>query len=92
MDSPAWYTTPADLKDTVQHVHTGFAFEGKTYDEKVYNMVESFKEALHFFHNEKTAWKQIQLNARKMRFTWKKSVDEYYKLLYSFNTPELKIA
>ncbi|MGB7785792.1 MAG: glycogen/starch synthase [Salinimicrobium sp.] len=80
------------LKDTVQHVHTGFAFDGKTYDEKVYNMVESFTEALHFFHNEKTAWKQIQLNARKMRFTWKKSVDEYYKLLYSFNTPELKIA
>ncbi len=80
------------LKDTVQHVHTGFAFDGKTYDEKVYNMVESFKEALHFFQNEKSTWKQIQVNARKMRFTWKKSVDEYYKLLYTYNTPELKIA
>ena len=77
------------LKDTVQHVHTGFSFEGKTYDEKVYNMVEGFKEALHFFQNEKPAWKQIQENARKMRFTWKKSVDEYYKLLYGFNRLEV---
>lgn len=80
------------LKDTVQHVHTGFTFEGKTYDEKVYNMVESFKEALHFFQNDKNTWKQIQLNARKMRFTWKKSVDEYYRLLYMSNNLEIKVA
>ncbi|MHA6281048.1 glycogen synthase [Salinimicrobium sp. CAU 1759] len=80
------------LKDTVQHVHTGFAFDGKTYDEKVYNMVESFKEALYLFQHEKTTWKQIQVNARRMRFTWKKSVDEYYKLLYAFNPAEVRVA
>ena len=80
------------LKDTVQHVHTGFSFDGKSYDEKVYNMVESFKEALYLFHNEKTTWKQIQLNARKMRFTWKKSVDDYYKLLYTFNPADVRVA
>ena len=80
------------LKDTVQHVHTGFAFDGKTYDEKVYNMVESFKEALYFFENDKTVWKQIGLNARRMRFTWKKSVDEYYKLLYTFNPADVRVA
>lgn len=80
------------LKDTVQHVHTGFAFDGKTYDEKVYNMVESFKEALYLFQHEKNTWKQIQLNARRMRFTWKKSVDEYYKLLYTFNPAEVRVA
>lgn len=80
------------LKDTVQHVHTGFTFDGKDYDEKVYNMVEGFKEALYLFEHEKTTWKQIQLNAKKMRFTWKKSVDEYYKLLYAFGGVECKIA
>ena len=80
------------LKDTVQHVHTGFTFKGKDYDEKVYNMVEGFKEALYLFENEKSTWKQIQLNARKMRFTWKKSVDEYYKLLYTGNAMEVGIA
>lgn len=80
------------LKDTVQHVHTGFSFDGKTYDEKVYNMVESFSEALYLFHHEKTTWKQIQLNARRMRFTWKKSVDDYYKLLYSFKSVEVSVA
>ena len=80
------------LKDTVQHVHTGFAFDGKTYDEKVYNMVKSFKEALYLFENEKNTWKQIRENAKKMRFTWKKSVDEYYELLYAFNGLETRIA
>lgn len=80
------------LKDTVQHVQNGFAFHGKTYDEKVYNMVAGFKEALYLFQNEKGTWKQIQENARKMRFTWKKSVDEYYKLLYAFNPLEGKLA
>lgn len=72
------------LKDTVQHVETGFAFDGKTYDEKVNNMVAGFEEALHIFQNDKKAWKQIRKNAKKMRFTWKKSVDDYYKLLYSY--------
>lgn len=80
------------LKDTVLHVHTGFTFDGKTYDEKVYNMVAGFKEALHFFENDKNTWKQIQLNARKMRFTWKKSVDEYYKLLYASSSADVKFA
>lgn len=80
------------LKDTVQHVQNGFAFDGKTYDEKVYNMVAGFNEALDCFRNEKSVWKQIQGNAKKMRFTWKKSVDEYYKLLYTFNPVEIKIA
>ncbi len=72
------------LKDTVQHVETGFSFDGKTYDEKIKNMVASFQEAIYFFQNDKIKWKQIRDNAKKMRFTWKKSVDEYYKLLYSF--------
>lgn len=72
------------LKDTVQHVHTGFVFDGNTYDTKVKNMVTVFEEALDIFQNDKKTWRQIQKNARKMRFTWKKSVDDYYKLLYSY--------
>ncbi len=74
------------LKDTVRHVHTGFIFDGKTYEEKVQNMVASFEEALDIYQNEKETWKKIRKNARKMRFTWKKSVEEYYKLLYKWTS------
>jgi starch synthase len=45
-------------------------------------MVAGFEEALEIYQNEKETWKKIRKNAKKMRFTWKKSVDEYYKLLY----------
>lgn len=70
------------LKDTVEHMKTGFAFDGATYDEKIKNMLSSFDIALEVYANDKKKWKEIQENAKKMRFTWKKSVDEYYKVLY----------
>ncbi len=70
------------LKDTVEHMKTGFSFDGDTYDEKIKNMVGSFDTILDIYNNDKAAWKRIQENAKKMRFTWKKSVDEYYRSLY----------
>ncbi|HET8854534.1 MAG TPA: glycogen/starch synthase [Salinimicrobium sp.] len=80
------------LKDTVEHAQNGFAFDGRTYEEKVQNMVKGFEEALDIFQNHKTTWRDICRNARKMRFTWKKSVDDYYKLLYSYKQRTIKIA
>jgi len=71
------------LKDTVVHMETGFSFDGDTYDEKISNMLLCFDEALDVYQNKPEQWKSIQENARKMRFTWKKSVDEYYEKLYS---------
>ena len=59
--------------------------DGKTYDEKIKNMVSVFDDVLEIFINDKSAWNKIELNAKKMRFTWKKSLDEYYRYLYSFN-------
>ncbi len=73
------------LKDTVQHMKTGFSFDGKTYDEKIKNMVASFSEVLEVFGKDRPTWKKIQANAKKMRFTWEKSIDEYYKYLYVLN-------
>ncbi len=70
------------LKDTVKHLKTGFSFDGKTYDEKIANMLSTFDLALDIFQNDKPQWKKISANAKKMRFTWEKSVDEYYKKLY----------
>jgi starch synthase len=61
---------------------TGFAFEGKTYDQQIRNMVKVFDEALNVWENDKPTWKRIKANAKKMRFTWEDSVDAYYKDLY----------
>jgi len=70
------------LKDTVEHMKTGFAFGGKTYDEQIKNMVKSFDEALTIWEEDKPKWKKIRTAAKKARFTWDKSLDEYYKSLY----------
>ena len=70
------------LKDTVEHLKTGFAFDGDTYDKKIKNMIKVFDEALTIWETDQPQWKRIQKNAKKMRFTWEKSLDEYYKVLY----------
>ncbi|MEM8508253.1 MAG: glycogen/starch synthase [Bacteroidota bacterium] len=70
------------LIDTVTHLKTGFAFDGATYDEKITNMLKAFDEAIDVFQNDQPKWKKIQTAAKRKRFTWKKSVDKYYELLY----------
>jgi starch synthase len=73
------------LKDTITHLKTGFCFDGDSYDEKIENMLLGFDLALDMFANDQPAWKKMQSNAKKVRFTWKKSVDAYYSSLYSIN-------
>ncbi|MEX0291593.1 MAG: glycogen synthase [Flavobacteriaceae bacterium] len=73
------------LKDTVEHMKTGFSFDGDDYEEKIENMVASFDTALDVFVNQKDLWKKMQRNAKKNRFTWEKSVAEYYRSLYAIN-------
>jgi len=70
------------LADTVEHMVTGFSFDGDTYDDKIETMLSCFDQSLDVFLNDKPKWKQIQSKAKKMRFTWKKSVDAYYESLY----------
>ncbi len=71
------------LKDTVQHLKTGFTFDGHTTEEKINNMVDAFDIVLDIFTNDKPQWKKIKTNAKKERFTWEKSVSDYYNLLYA---------
>jgi len=73
------------LKDTIVNLKSGFSFKGATYDEKINNMEEALDLALHMFNTDKIAWKKIKSTAKKVKFTWKKSVDEYYMHLYSIN-------
>ena len=71
------------LKDTIEHMRTGFLFGGDTYAEKLQNLQEVLNQALDLYFNEPETWQQIRENAARMRFTWKKSVDEYYEKLYT---------
>lgn len=80
--NPCFVHHTGGLKDTVEHLKTGFSFDGKTYDEKIKNMITVFKALLEIFVKDQESWKKIQANAKKMRFTWEKSVDAYYKYLY----------
>ncbi len=70
------------LKDTVKHMKNGFSFDGKTFEEKIKNMLSTLDAALELYQNDQPAWKKIETNAKRVRFTWKKSVDKYYAELY----------
>lgn len=71
------------LIDTVEHMKTGFTFDGTTYKEKVENMASVFDMALEIYFKDPLTWKEIQTKAKRKRFTWEKSVAQYYKLLYA---------
>lgn len=73
------------LKDTVEHLKTGFSFNGKTIDEKNANFLSVFSQALKIFFEDKSQWDTICLNAKSQKFTWQSSVKEYYKKLYKIN-------
>jgi len=65
-----------------------FAFDqdedaaGNTIEEKGNHFIEVFQEALNLYFEEPSTWKSLQKAAKKERFTWKKSIDDYYKYLY----------
>lgn len=71
------------LIDTVEHLHTGFSFEGVTYEEKVAQMEDTFALALDIYFKDPLRWKKIQAAAKRKRFTWEKSVTQYYTSLYA---------
>ena len=80
--NPCLVNHTGGLKDTVVHMETGFSFGGKTYDEKIENMLNSFNLAIDIYTNDKPQWKRIKSNAKKVRFTWEKSITQYYAKLY----------
>jgi len=72
------------LIDTVEDRVTGFHFSGDTLEEKVQDFVKVFKDVLNLYFEQPDEWKAIKKQAKKVRFTWKSSVEAYYKLLYKF--------
>jgi len=72
------------LNDTISHLKTGFLFGGETYAEKIRQLQAVFDQALALFREEPQTWEKIRKMAGKQRFTWRKSVDDYYRDLYRF--------
>ncbi|MCM4155806.1 glycogen/starch synthase [Gramella sp. AN32] len=70
------------LKDTVIHGKTGFSFSGETIDGQIENFKKCFAEAVQVFISDPEKWKKICKKAGEERFTWEKSVEEYYRQLY----------
>ena len=59
------------LIDTVDHLKTGFAFSGKTYDEKIENMLKALDVALDVFQNDQPKWQKVQAAAKRKRLLGK---------------------
>ena len=73
------------LNDTISHLKTGFLFGGDRYSEKIDQLQKVFDLALTLFLEEPQTWEKIRNQARKQRFTWRKSVDAYYRDLYGID-------
>lgn len=71
------------LKDTVVHGKSGFSFDGETTQEKTADFLKQLSYAIDLFFNDKKEWQKIKKTAKKQRFTWNKSLDAYYKFLYT---------
>ena len=84
--NPCLVHNTGGLKDTVEHLKTGFCFDGDSYDEKIANMVSTFQTVVDIYQHDKNLWKKIQNGAKRKRFTWEKSVNSYYKFLYRINS------
>lgn len=80
--NPCFAHATGGLKDTIRHMETGFLFEGTSYEEKITSMVTRFEEVADLFVTDQKQWKSIGKAAAKERFTWKSSVEAYYRDLY----------
>lgn len=74
------------LIDTVEHLKSGFSFSGGTLEEKNENFLRVFERTLDLFFEDEETWKHISKVAKSKRFSWEKSVKEYYEQLYLLET------
>ncbi|MCF8714075.1 glycogen/starch synthase [Joostella atrarenae] len=70
------------LIDTVDHLKSGFSFSGDTLEQKGQNFLQVFENTVDLFFEDKEIWKHICKTAKGKRFSWEKSVKEYYQDLY----------
>jgi len=79
---PCLVNSVGGLKDTVNHMETGFVFAGDTVEQQAEAMVKLFEEVLSLFKNDKKAIEDISTAALAKRFTWVDSADHFLEELY----------
>jgi starch synthase len=70
------------LRDTVEDGETGFVFDGKTSQEKSENFVATTAKALKMRAEKPLQWEAIRKQARRRRFEWSSSAEQYIGQLY----------
>lgn len=70
------------LKDTVEHLKSGFCFSGSNINEQLSSLSIELNNALTLFNQDKTQWDKIASQAKKQRFTWPNAIKDYLKFLY----------
>ncbi len=70
------------LRDTIEHGVTGFVFGGDSPTELANNFVSCVGDALTLREEHPNRWHRICAAAKKVRFDWKTSAEQYVGLLY----------
>ncbi len=70
------------LKDTVSHLENGFAFGGDSLGQQLTSLLAELEQALDVYESSPEHWSAIVEHARKTRFTWQDSADQYLAQLY----------
>ncbi len=70
------------LMDTVVDQVTGFHFSGATLEDQGTDFINVFRKVMDLYLNCPEEWKKMRKEAKKVRFTWKDSVNKYYRDLY----------
>ncbi len=70
------------LKDTVQHLETGFSFSGENIEQQKDALLQCFSQALTLFNDEPKHFQQIAQQAKHCRFDWQASISQYLTKLY----------
>lgn len=74
------------LKDTVNHLQSGFCFSGINQTEQISSLKIELNNALTLFSKDKKQWDEISSMAKTQRFTWEVSIKEYIDKLYNLNS------
>lgn len=70
------------LKDTINHLETGFSFTGNSLETQCEGLIDCFSDALNLRAHKPKQWQNIVQQARAARFTWSKVAQEYISKLY----------
>lgn len=69
------------LKDTIRDGYNGFLFSGSSHQEKTTALLSSIETALRLYEKDKQSLLQMQKNAMRTDFSWKRAAENYLRLL-----------